>query len=264
METTTTQKDKRFVQVLSVPMYAKNIPAATAELIQVCTQEEKLNRCVSATGAHGLVYAQKNTDFFQVLHAFYLNLPDGMPTVWVGKMKGAKEMDRCYGPDFFADVMQKTANQPIKHFFCGGKEGVADALKEACGKKFQNFQIAGTYCPPFRALTEAEWQDLGKQITDSQADVVWIGLSTPKQENFARELIKHTQTHYIITVGAAFDFHTDNVKQAPRYLQRAGLEWFFRLCMEPKRLFKRYAEIVPLFIFYNLKELFGFKKKVKV
>jgi N-acetylglucosaminyldiphosphoundecaprenol N-acetyl-beta-D-mannosaminyltransferase len=266
METATVTKTNpkdRFVKVLKVPMYAKNIPAATQELIEVCQNESKLNRCVSATGAHGLVFAQKNPDFFQVLQDFYLNLPDGMPTVWVGKMKGAKQMDRCYGPDFFADVMQKTATTSIKHFFCGGKEGVADELKEAVGKKFNNHNVCGTYCPPFRALTEEEMRDLGKQMQDAGADVVWIGLSTPKQEKFARELIKHTQVHFVITVGAAFDFHTDKVSQAPRYIQRAGLEWFYRLCMEPKRLYKRYLEIVPYFIYYNLKELFTFSSKAK-
>src|SRR5262245_52785781 len=117
--------------VLEIPLYDKNIETAAASVINlVKSGTGPENRCISATGAHGLVYAQKNPGFKSVLTSFYLNLPDGMPGVWVGRMKGAREMRRCYGPDFFKSLMISSANAGVKHFFCGGNPGVADELKQ--------------------------------------------------------------------------------------------------------------------------------------
>ena len=107
-------------------------------------------------------------------------------------------------------------------------------------------------------MSTAEMEVLGQQIQASGAHIVWIGISTPKQERFARKLSEYVQTDYIITVGAAFDFHTGRVKQAPKWMQNMGLEWFFRVLMEPKRLYKRYLEIVPKFIWLNIKEFLDF------
>jgi N-acetylglucosaminyldiphosphoundecaprenol N-acetyl-beta-D-mannosaminyltransferase len=241
--------------ILGIKLYNKNIESSISEVIQVILSgQAKENRCVSATGAHGIVYAKKHPHFKELLNSFYINLPDGMPGVWVGFLKGEREMRRCYGPTFFNELMVTTAKMPIKHFFCGGKEGVAEELKKSCIYNFFNSNIVGTYCPPFREMTENEFHQLGEQINISRADIVWIGLSTPKQEQFAYRLKNYTNTHFIITVGAAFDFHTGRVRQAPKWMRLSGTEWFFRLLMEPRRLYKRYGEIVPLFIYYNLKE----------
>ncbi|WP_229311172.1 WecB/TagA/CpsF family glycosyltransferase [Larkinella soli] len=215
---------------------------------------------MSATGAHGLVTAWKDPGFKAVLDSFYWNLPDGMPGVWVGRLRGAARMTRCYGPDFFRRVIEASANQAIGHFLCGGKEGVAEALKAAVGTRYSNFNVVGTFCPPFRDLSEEEFQELGRRIDQSGARIVWIGLSTPKQERFAHCLARYTQVNFLITVGAAFDFHTGRVRQAPAWMQAASLEWLFRLLMEPKRLYRRYLEIVPLFILLNLKEFFSITK----
>lgn len=254
------------IHVLNVPLYDQDIALAVEELLQGIKsgRSKDKNLCVSATGAHGLVEASKNHNFKQTLTQFHINLPDGMPAVWVGRLKGAKQMRRCYGPDFFEAMLRASANQPVKHFFCGGKEGVAEALQEQCGRVFENKQVVGLYCPPFRTMWDDEMRALGQQIIDSGAHIVWIGLSTPKQEIFAERLAQFTRTCYIITVGAAFDFHTGRVKQAPKWMQKMGLEWFFRLLMEPKRLYKRYFEIVPKFIWLNIKEFLDFyiyKKK---
>lgn len=251
----------RSVQVLGIPLYNQDIPTAVNELISICQTEPPLTRLVSATGAHGLVHAQENTEFACLLKNFFWNLPDGMPSVWIGRLKGAKQMKRCYGPGFFAETMRQTAIHPsIKHFFCGGKEGVAEELKEKCSKKFGNYNIVGTYCPPFRPMTTTEMQELAQQIQQSRANIIWIGLSTPKQELFAAELARYLRCHFIICVGAAFDFHTDRLRQAPRWVQNIGMEWFFRLMMEPKRLYKRYLHIVPKFIYLNFLELLNLRK----
>lgn len=240
--------------VLQVNLYDKGLPSAVQEIIRQCTSEPTQSRCISATDAHGLVTAVRNPTFKATLNSFYWNLPDGMPSVWIGKMRGANEMTRCYGPDLFRDVFTSSADAPVKHFLCGGKEGVAEDLKAAVGQKFGNFQVAGTFCPPFRELSDEEFRNLGQMINQSGANIVWIGISSPKQEYFAQRLAKWTNVHFIITVGAAFDFHTDRVRQAPRWMQKSSLEWLFRLMMEPKRLYKRYLKVIPLFIFFNLKE----------
>jgi N-acetylglucosaminyldiphosphoundecaprenol N-acetyl-beta-D-mannosaminyltransferase len=170
-------------------------------------------------------------------------------------------MERCYGPDVFRDVMIRSASKPIRHYFCGGKPGVAEALKTAVQEKFANYNVVGTMCPPFAPVEAMDCETIGKDIAEQEADIVWIGLSTPKQEYFAARLAKHTTTHCLVTVGAAFDFHTGKVRQAPSILQKAGLEWLFRLCVEPGRLWRRYARIVPLFVFYNVIDFFAWGKE---
>ena len=245
-------------KVLQVNLFDAGLESAVQGVLLRCSSEwPRDNKCISATGAHGLVTAFKEPAFKQVLDSFYWNLPDGMPGVWIGKLKGARRMNRCYGPDFFRDVFRESADLPIKHFFCGGQEGVADELKAAVGQKFGNYQVAGTFCPPFREMDDNEFRALADVINKSEANIVWIGLSTPKQERFARRLAQWVTVNFIVTVGAAFDFHTDRVAQAPGWMQKLSLEWFFRLMTEPKRLHKRYLEVVPLFIFLNLKEIFS-------
>lgn len=232
-------------------MYDKDIPSVSEELVSDISDIDNENRCISATGAHGLVLSKKDEEFKKILQSFYINLPDGMPGVWVGRWKGAKKMQRCYGPDFFEYFMRKTANNSeVKHFLCGGKDGVAKKLAETCEKKFGNRNISGFLTPPFLDVKDYDYEYIAKEISSSGANFVWIGLSTPKQEQFASFLRKYSSVKYIVTVGAAFDFHIGNVRQAPNLLQKMGLEWFFRLLMEPKRLWKRYIEIVPSFLYF--------------
>lgn len=253
------------VSVLGVPLFSKDIISATDTVVEESLESVNTpNLCISATGAHGIITAQKNSKFKELLGNFYMNLPDGMPGVWVGKAKGAKGMDRCYGPDFFKAVMKDSNDKKVNHFLCGGKKGVADKLKVACEKKFNNKNIVGTFCPPFKKVDEYDYQSIADVINSSGADIVWIGISTPKQEQFAWRLSKYTNVSFLITVGAAFDFHIGNLRQAPSWMQRAGLEWFFRLLVEPKRLWKRYLEIVPLFLYYSGLDLAKHKFKKEI
>ena len=242
-------------KVLNINLYDLGLGNAVKEIILKCQNIERLNLCISATGAHGLIVAYNDENFKKVLDYFFISLPDGMPGVWVGRLKGAENMSRCYGPDFFRDIMIESSKKNIKHFFCGGKEGVAEQLKIECARKFRNNNVVGTFSPPFREMSDEELNILAQTINNLDVDIVWIGLSTPKQEIFAYRLSKYTNVKFICTVGAAFDFHTGNVPQAPKFIQKIGMEWFFRLLMEPKRLYKRYIEIVPKFIIYNLIEL---------
>jgi N-acetylglucosaminyldiphosphoundecaprenol N-acetyl-beta-D-mannosaminyltransferase len=246
------------VRVLDIALFDQAIPDACELIIADIESGDKNNKRVSATGAHGIVHARQDPAFRAVLESFYMNLPDGMPGVWIGRLKGARSMKRCYGPAFFREMMIRTADKNIRHFFCGGVDGVAEELQKAVAVKFSNHNVVGTYCPPYLPVGKYDYAAIGAVIQQSQPDIVWIGLSTPKQEIFASHLAKHTKVGFIITVGAAFDFHTDRVRQAPPYVQTLGLEWLFRLVMEPRRLWKRYVSIVPRFIYYNFLELFTF------
>jgi N-acetylglucosaminyldiphosphoundecaprenol N-acetyl-beta-D-mannosaminyltransferase len=151
------------INVLGIPLYDSGMQKAVQHTVDVCTSLHKENRCISATGAHGLVFAKKNQDFSDVLKSFYINLPDGRPGALVGKIKGAKGMEQCTGPDFFKNIMEATAQIPVRHYLCGGKEGVAEELKLKCERKFNNRNIAGLYCPPFRLMTDEELKVLGDE-----------------------------------------------------------------------------------------------------
>ncbi len=244
-------KEVETIKILGIPIYSKNLVIAKEVILNSLSRD---NLLISATGAHGLVFSKRNLDFKRILESFYLNLPDGMPGVWIGRLKGAKKMGRCYGPDFFMKTMKASSDSDITHYLCGGKDGVADKLKKVCEDDF-GAAIVGTMSPPFLSIEDYDYQEIASKINASNANMVWIGLSTPKQEQFAYHLSKYTDVNFICCVGAAFDFHIGNVKQAPFWIQKIGMEWFFRLLMEPKRLWKRYFEIVPLFIYYNFAEL---------
>jgi N-acetylglucosaminyldiphosphoundecaprenol N-acetyl-beta-D-mannosaminyltransferase len=243
------------ISVLNIPLFDGDIARATEIVLVCCGSDGKHNHLISATGAHGLVTASRDPYFRMVLNSFHINLPDGMPAVWVSKLKGAWQIKRCYGPDFFREMIVSSRDMKFRHYFCGGKEGVAEQLRQVCERRFHNHHVVGTYSPPFRELTEEEIMCLANDINSKDVDIVWIGLSTPKQEDFAFRLSKYVRVHFICTVGAAFDFYTGRLKQAPPWVQKLGLEWLFRLMMEPRRLWKRYGVIVPSFIIFNFLDL---------
>ncbi len=246
------------IRFLGLPIYADSLEAATDYLAADVPCSARRSLLVSATGAHGLTYAAQHEAFAGTLRRFAFLLPDGMPLVWVGHLKGVKGMERCYGPTVFQQVLEKSAFHDVKHYFCGGKPGIAEDLKKTARTLFHNDHCVGTYSPPFRKMAEDEWNELAASIAESGADIVWIGLSTPKQEAFAAELAKRVTVRFIVTIGAAFDFHSGKVVQAPYWVQQSGLEWLFRLMVEPRRLFRRYVVVVPWFIQLAVKDLWHF------
>ncbi|MBN1187055.1 MAG: WecB/TagA/CpsF family glycosyltransferase [Bacteroidales bacterium] len=249
------------MDILDIPLYDKGMNSAVEHVCEISiTQALRKNRCISATGAHGLIIAKEDINFAGILRSFYINLPDGRPGALIGRLKGAKTMEQCTGPDFFRNVIETSAQTKINHFFCGGKIGVADRLKEVCEQKYGNQNVVGTYSPPFRRLNEDEMKALGEEVDNKNVDILWIGLSTPKQEYFASEIRNYVHVHFIITVGAAFDFHSGRFKYTPPFMRKIGLEWLYRLYLEPKRLIRRDIEIIPKFIYYNILDLFTNKK----
>jgi N-acetylglucosaminyldiphosphoundecaprenol N-acetyl-beta-D-mannosaminyltransferase len=246
------------VNVLGVGISVLNLPSALAEIAAAIRTRRKGYVCV--TGVHGVIEAQSDKAFRKILNGAFLCTPDGMPMVWLGKIRGHAEMSRVYGPDLMLDVFAWSEKNPCRHFFYGGADGVAQLLAEKLQAKFPKLEVVGCYTPPFRPLNAAEEKELQERVRAAKPDILWVGLSTPKQEKFMAEFLPKLDTTLMIGVGAAFDFHAGRTRQAPRWMQRSGLEWLFRLVCEPRRLGKRYLKNNPLFAWKIAGQLSGLKK----
>jgi len=246
------------VNVLGVGISVLNLRTALDAIAGAVKARRKGYVCV--TGVHGVMEAQDDAAFKDILNGAFLCTPDGMPMVWAGKLRGHREMSRVYGPDLMLDVCAWSETSGAKHFFYGGADGVAQLLAEKLKQKFPKLEVAGTFTPPFRALDADEEKNLREQVAVLKPDIFWVGLSTPKQEKFMAEFLPKLDATLMIGVGAAFDFHSGRMKQSPRWMQRSGLEWFYRLCREPRRLAKRYFRNNPLFLMKIFCQLTGLKK----
>lgn len=234
--------------ILGVNVAVESFASALAAMRAKLEQPERGAAYVCATSVHGVVEAQSDHELKSVLNNAFLNLPDGLPLVKVGRILGARRMEQVKGIELLARVCEMTAAMEVKHFFYGGNEGVAEELARRMEARFPGLQIAGWHCPPFRQLHENEKAEIAAKINASGADVVWVGLSTPKQEKWIGEFNKKLNVKLLFSVGAAFDFQTGRLKLTPPMFHRMGLEWFYRLLIEPKRLWRRYLNIVPVFL----------------
>jgi len=246
------------VNVLGVGVHALNLRTAV-EVLQTAI-ETRTKGYVCVTGVHGVSEAQSDAVFRSILNRAFLNTPDGMPMVWIGRNSGFREMDRVYGPDLLLEVCQASESTGWRHFFYGGGPGTADALAATLQSKYPKLQIVGTHTPPFRPLTPDELKDLQAQIAATRPDIIWVGLSTPKQENFMSSHIECLDVPIMIGIGAAFDLISGKVRQSPRWIQRSGFEWLYRLIQEPRRLWKRYLKNNPLFVGRILLQISGLRR----
>jgi N-acetylglucosaminyldiphosphoundecaprenol N-acetyl-beta-D-mannosaminyltransferase len=247
------------VNILGVGVSALNMDLAMRETDLLLDQGGQGYVCV--TGVHGIMEAQADERFRDILNHSFLTTPDGMPTVWLGRFHGFKHMHRVYGPDYMLSLCQRSVARGYRHFLYGGKPGVAEQLRAQLTRQFPGLQIVGTYTPPFRPLSAAEEEDLRAQLEASQADVFWCGLSTPKQERFMATYCGRLPVKLMVGVGAAFDLLSGNLREAPDWMKSAGLQWLYRLIKEPRRLWKRYLLNNPKFawkIFLQLTGLRGY------
>jgi len=233
--------------VLGVGVHAINMEQAVAAIDQAVRHRRKGYICV--TGVHGIMEAQSGSEFKEILNNSLLTAPDGMPTVWVGRLNGFRNMDRVYGPDLMLEVLRLSEQRGYTHFFYGGAEGIAEKLADALCARYPRLSVVGMYTPPFRPLNPAEELALRERVMQTRPDFVWVGLSTPKQENFMARHIGVLDCTLMVGVGAAFDIHTGRTEDAPQWVKRAGLQWLHRLVQEPGRLWKRYLINNPKFVF---------------
>ncbi len=183
-----------------------------------------------------------------------------MPTVWLGHLRGFKQMTRVYGPDYMVNLCQRSVDAGYRHFLYGGKPGVAEELRGVLMRRFPGLQIVGTYTPPFRPLNQAEEDALRSQLEEAKADILWCGLSTPKQERFMATYEGKFPVKLMVGVGAAFDLLSGNLKEAPGWMKRSGLQWLYRLMMEPRRLWRRYLANNPRFIWLTMMQTLGMRR----
>jgi N-acetylglucosaminyldiphosphoundecaprenol N-acetyl-beta-D-mannosaminyltransferase len=177
----------------------------------------------------------------------------------LAKIYGYDLKERVYGPDLMIEFFKSDCNREYSHFFYGSIPSTLNQLRERLNLKFSNLEIAGFYSPPFRTLTEKEDAEIIKMINASCPDVLWVGLGCPKQQLWMHEHKDSLKVPVMIGVGAAFDFLAGTKKQAPRWMQRSGLEWLFRLLTEPKRLWRRYILGYAFFLYLICRELINGK-----
>jgi N-acetylglucosaminyldiphosphoundecaprenol N-acetyl-beta-D-mannosaminyltransferase len=210
--------------------------------------QEQRKGYICVTGVHGIMEARRDPGFRQILNRSLLCTPDGMPTVWVGRMQGHGGMRRVYGPDFMLEMCRLSARRGYRHFLYGGKRGIAQKLRQRLGVLIPGIEIVGTYCPPFRPLTPGEEDEVVARIKRAQPHIVWVGLSTPKQERFMARVIDRLDGCLMVGVGAAFDIHAGLLTDAPDWMKTCGLQWLHRLLTEPQRLWRRYLSNNPRFL----------------
>jgi N-acetylglucosaminyldiphosphoundecaprenol N-acetyl-beta-D-mannosaminyltransferase len=212
---------------------------------------------ICVTGVHGVMEAQSDSELRRILNHAFLNTPDGMPMSWIGRLQGFRHMDRVYGPDFMAAMCRLSVERGYRNFLYGGNPGVAELLSETLQKKFPGLQVVGTYTPPFRSLTAEEEEELLARVRQSQPHIVWVGLSTPRQERFMAQYVDRLQVPLLVGVGAAFDYHTGRIRECPDWIKRAGLQWLHRLMQDPRRLWRRYLRNNPAFLWHIAWQLSG-------
>jgi N-acetylglucosaminyldiphosphoundecaprenol N-acetyl-beta-D-mannosaminyltransferase len=215
---------------------------------------------VCVVPAHAIMDYRRDPDLLRIANEAGMVTPDGMAIVWLLRLMGHRDVERVYGPDLMLAVCQRSLQTGWQHFFYGGGPGVAQDLARRLKERFPELAVAGTYTPPFRPLTPDEDRAVIEQIRASGADIVWVGISTPKQERWMADHVGKVGAPVLIGVGAAFDFLSGHKPQAPRWMQRSGLEWLFRLGTEPRRLWRRYAEY-PLFVTLVAAQLLGLRRE---
>jgi N-acetylglucosaminyldiphosphoundecaprenol N-acetyl-beta-D-mannosaminyltransferase len=215
---------------------------------------------VCVTGVHGVIESQRDENLRRIHNEAGLVTPDGMPLVWVSHANGFPFVDRIYGPDLMLALCKHSVSKGYSHYFYGGAEGVPERLAGNLADRFPGLKIVGLYSPPFAPLTPDQDNQIVEMIDGANPDIIWVGLSTPKQEFWMAKHLNRVKAPVMIGVGAAFDFHAGMKRQAPRWIQRIGFEWLFRLYTEPRRLWRRYLSIVPRFILLTTAQALGLKR----
>lgn len=232
--------------VLGVGISAINMGQALLLFEDWLSRGEKGYVCV--TGVHGVMEAQKDASFRKILNESLITTPDGMPTVWVGRLEGFKNMGRVFGPDLMDEICRLSVGRGYTHFFYGGRPGVAEALRRVMTARHRGLRVVGTYTPPFGSLSQEEEKSVLSLISEKKPDIIWVGISTPKQEKFMAEYSGKLDAKIMVGVGAAFDLHTGLIVDAPAWVKTIGLQWFHRFLQDPKRLWKRYFQNNPRFL----------------
>ena len=234
-------------EVLGVPLGLIDYEQTLDWIDMMAAEREQGYVCVC--NVHTVMASREDPELRAALMASSLNVPDGQPLVWALNALGHSLTDRVYGPELMARACSRAASNGMRFYLYGGRDpGALTLLALNLRRRYPGISIVGGYSPPHRPLSVEEQAAIVSEINDAQADVVWVGIGVPKQEKWMAALRPLLDSPVLIGVGAAFDFHAGLVPQAPPWLQRAGLEWAYRLAHEPRRLWRRYLRYNPRFV----------------
>ncbi len=234
------------IDLLDVKLNVLTLEQAIEEMEAAITRRER--GYVSTCPVYTVMLGHERPDVRSALNHATWATADGVPVAWAQRWLGGRGAGRVYGPDLMRGLCARSAERGFSQFLLGGGPGVAEQLAETLTSTYPGLPIAGLACPPFRAPTAAEEESLIEQINASRADIVWVGLGSPKQDLWMERMRPRLEAPLLVGVGAAFDFLTGRVAQAPTWMQRSGLEWAFRLATEPRRLWRRYVIYNPKFL----------------
>jgi N-acetylglucosaminyldiphosphoundecaprenol N-acetyl-beta-D-mannosaminyltransferase len=252
------RRPRPLAHVLGVEIDALNMQASLVQVATMLSERSKGYVCV--TGVHGVVEARRSHELTAVYGSAKLNLPDGTPLTWVGRLQGHESMECVTGPDLMIEIFRRPEFAEVTHFFYGGVEGVAVELREKFARDFPWVRIVGAAMPPFSDLSSTEHNDLIATVGALKPDIIWIGLGCPKQELFMAQYLPLLDTCLMFGVGAAFDFHTGRLRHCAPWIKRVGLHWLHRLIQNPRRLWRRNLFIIPNFLFHITLQLTGLRQ----
>jgi exopolysaccharide biosynthesis WecB/TagA/CpsF family protein len=244
--------------VLGVRIEALNMSRALQRVASVLHGNQK--GYVSVIGVHGIMEAQRNPRLAAIYANSAITIPDGMPTVWVGRLQGCRQMQRVAGPDLMLEIFRNPQFARCTHYLYGGDPGVAQALATNLRRWFPWARIVGAFTPPYRELTLDEEHRFITAIGRLQPDFIWVGISAPRQEAFMARYLPLLDTKLMFGVGAAFDYHTGRIKDCSEWIKRAGLQWLHRLLQDPCRLWRRYLRNNPAFLWHITLQLTGLRR----
>jgi N-acetylglucosaminyldiphosphoundecaprenol N-acetyl-beta-D-mannosaminyltransferase len=248
--------DVRMREILGIPIAMTDYEQAMDVMDGMVARREKGYVC--AVAVHAVMVAQRDAEMKRALLGSTLTVPDGMPLVWAANALGENLPNRVYGPELMRRYSQRCATQGHRVWLYGGRDqGHLVQLALRMRQRHEGIKIVGGYAPPFRPLTAEEEDAIAEQINRAKPDVLWVGIGVPKQEKWMAAMRARLEAPVLIGVGAAFDFHAGIVPQAPSALQRAGLEWLYRLWREPRRLWRRYARYNPRFVWEFARQYAG-------
>jgi N-acetylglucosaminyldiphosphoundecaprenol N-acetyl-beta-D-mannosaminyltransferase len=204
--------------------------------------------------------AHDDAQIRQLINQAGLATPDGMPLVWICKLLGQRQTRRVYGPDLMLAVCELSGKTGYTHYLFGGNPGVPELLRDRLVARFPGLAVVGVHSPPFGEPTADEDEQMMQMINAANPDIVWVGLSSPKQDRWMAQHRARLGAPVLIGVGAAFDFFSGRVRQAPYWMQRSGLEWLFRLSQEPQRLWRRYLLGNTRFVFHIALQVTGLRR----
>lgn len=248
-------KEPGRVNILGVGVSAINM-SMTLEIVDGWIERQDPHY-ICLTAIHSVMECYRNPELRRIFNTSGLTTPDGMPMVWLCRWKGFQQVERVYAVDLVLELCEHSIKHGYRHFFYGGRDWTSEGMAERLRERFPGLAVVGTCSRAFGPLTAEENAEVTRMVQSSRPDIVWVGLGTKRQELWMADNLHKLQVPVMIGVGAAFDFISGRKRQAPYWMQRGGLEWFFRLTQEPGRLWRRYLADNPLFVALLLTQALG-------